>query len=215
MKKLDLSIDERYAELIGLMMGDGCLSHTNKARYIYICGHKKDDLEYHQNTTKVLFKELFEKDIEIKFRKKENTLFIKFSDKDIFNELCKYLPVGKKYDYLQVPGRILSNKKLFFAFLRGLVDTDGCIIFSKQHRQTQYYPRIELSSRSKQFLLEILEELKRHEFYGSVSHKGKQNYRMEVPGKKNPKKWMDHIGFSNPTKLRKVKSAGIYTPLQF
>ncbi len=196
-------MNDEYAELLGIMTGDGCLSHTGKARYIYIAGHKQDDWEYHHNITKVLFQNLFSKEINIKERKNENTLFIKFSDKVIFNELSKFIPVGKKYDSLEIPNMILKDASFFFAYVRGLVDTDGCIIFSKQHRKTPYYPRIELTSKSKPFLISILSELKKHEFYGSVSHKGKSCYRLELPGFKNLKKYQELIGFSNPTKRKK------------
>jgi hypothetical protein len=199
-------MNEKYAELLGLMAGDGCLSHTGKARYIYIAVHKVDDFQYHTKITKQLFRELFSKEIKINFRKKENALFIQFSDKYIFEELSKYLPVGKKYETLKIPEEILVNKEFLFAFVRGLVDTDGSIIFSKQHRDKAYYPRIEISSKSKEFLLVILSKLRENRFYGSVSHKGKENYRMEIPGHKNLKNWLENIGFNNPTKLKKAKS---------
>ncbi len=200
-----IEMNEKLAELLGLMAGDGCLSHTGKARYIYIAGHKTDDLEYHQLITKKLFKELFNKEIKISFRKYENALFIKFSDKCLFNELSKYLPIGTKYESLIIPTPILQDKKYFFAFVRGLADTDGCVVFSKQHRGYRYYPRIEITSKSKTFLAEILSQLKKYHFYGSVSHKGKENYRLEIPGNKNLVNWLSLIGFNNPTKMEKIR----------
>lgn len=195
----------KYAELLGLMFGDGCLSHTKRARYIYIAGHKTNDLEYHTSITKNLFKELFNKEVKIDFRKKENALFIKFSDKLLFEELSKYLPIGRKYGHLIIPNIILQDKTFFFAFVRGLADTDGCVVFSKQHRSYRYYPRIEITSKSKTFLTEILSQLKKYDFYGSVSHKGKENYRLEIPGNKNLDNWLSLIGFNNPTKMEKIR----------
>ncbi|MBU0460034.1 MAG: hypothetical protein KJ771_04460 [Nanoarchaeota archaeon] len=171
---------------------------------IYIAGHKTDDLHYHENVTKPLFKELFNKNVNIGFRKKEHALFIRFSDQEIFAKLSKYLPIGRKYDFLKIPEDILSNQKYFFAFVRGLADTDGCVVFSKQHRTYPYYPRIEITSKSKIFLSKILLELKTVGFYGSVSHKGKDNYRLEIPGIKNLFKWLEFIGFSNITKINKI-----------
>ncbi|MEK6939830.1 MAG: LAGLIDADG family homing endonuclease [Nanoarchaeota archaeon] len=198
-------MNEKLAELLGLMAGDGCLSKTGRARYIYISGHKINDLEYHTLVTKKLFKELFDKEVKIEFRKDENTLFIRFSDKALFEELSEYLPIGNKYGHLKIPSPILQNKECFFAFVRGLADTDGCIIFSKQHRNQRYYPRIEITSKSKTFLIEILSQLKTHGFYGSVSHKGKENYRLEIPGNKNLHTWLLLIGFNNPTKMDKIR----------
>ena len=195
----------KLAELIGIMAGDGCLSRSKRSRLIYICGHKEDDLKHHTFTTKRLFKEVFNKKIKIDFRKKENALFIKFSDKEIFLKLAKYLPIGKKYGSLKVPPEILKEKVFFFAFVRGLADTDGCVVFSKQHRQVGYYPRVEITSKSKRFLESILIELKKYHFYGSVSHKGKKVYRLEIPGNKNLKLWLKDIKFSNSKHLKKIE----------
>lgn len=197
-------MDTKLAELLGLMAGDGCLSNCNNKNVVYIAGHKKDDLEYHKNVTTNLFKEIFDKKVNINFRTKQQALFIRFSDKKIFNELAKYLPIGKKYGKLELPKEIIENKEYLFAFIRGLVDTDGCMVLSKQHRKVAYYPRIEISSKSKKFLQEILLELKNNGFYGSVSHKGKQNYRLEFPGIKNLNKWLENINFGNNKHLEKI-----------
>ncbi len=182
-------MDERYAELLGIMSGDGCLSNTGKSNLVYICGHIKDDFEYHNNITKNLFKEIFNKEVNLYKRYKQNVVIIRFSDKVIFNELSKNLPIGIKYDKLKTPKTIVNNSKFLFSFVRGLVDTDGTIIFSKQHRKKHYYPRIEISSKSKTFLQDILFYLKKEGFYGSVSHKVKNIYLLDVPGFKNLNFW--------------------------
>ena len=92
------------AELLGIMIGDGCLSRTGKKYIIYISGNKYKDFDYHNITTRKLFKDVFDKEIKIGFRKKENTLFIRFSDKAIFHFMTdKGVPIGKKYDGLKIP----------------------------------------------------------------------------------------------------------------
>jgi len=195
--------DENLAELTGIMFGDGCLSQTGGKYIVYISGHKIDDFEYHSKITKILFKRLFNKNIIIKFRNSENTLFIRFSDKEIFYRF-KFIgmPVGRKYQNLTLPS-MCEREMLFAAFMRGLFDTDGCIIFSKQHKEISYYPRIEISSESKSFLLEILERLRRKGFYGSVSNKGR-GYRLELPGFKNLDSWLKMIGSHNPKHIMKI-----------
>ena len=198
-------MNEKYAELLGLMAGDGCLSRSGGHYIIYIAGHKIDDLDYHEKITKDLFKTIFEKDVKIGFRKDQLCLFIRFSDKKIFEELAKYLPIGFKYEKLKIPSEVLVQKEYFFAFVRGVVDTDGCVVFSKQHKTYRYYPRIEITSKSKEFLLSISLELKKYGFYTSVSHKGNMAYRLEIPGYKNLKRWMESIGFSNQKHLEKIK----------
>jgi len=198
-------MDEKLAELIGIMAGDGCLSTYCKKYMIYISGHKKDDLEYHTNITKKLFQDIFNKETSIQLKKSENTLFIRFSDKDIFKILSNYLPIGNKYEKLKIPIEIINNKRYFFNFMRGFSDTDGSIIFSKQHKEIAYYPRIEIASKSKNLLNSILSKLKENGFYGSVSHKGKKAYRLELPGTKNLTKWLKEIGFNNNKHIRKIE----------
>ena len=199
-----MKVDEKYAELIGIMLGDGCLCKSRRQRLIYISGHKMDDYDYHYQITQNLFKYVFNKNTSIKFRNEENTLYIKFSDKTIFNELASIgIPVGKKYDLLRVPNCI-NNKKLFCALVRGLFDTDGCVVLSKQHKKVPYYPRLEIASKSDRFLRELLTRLKFIGFYGSVSKKGR-HFRLEIPGFKNLKLWMHLIGMNNPKHAKKVE----------
>ncbi len=208
-----MQLTPAYAELLGILFGDGCLSHHNKKYIVYISGHKFNDYDYHTTTTKKLLKDLFNKQVTIKFRKNENTLFIRFSDKRIFNILHDSgMPIGKKYSQLIIPPKILIKSTLLFPFLRGLIDTDGCVIFSKQHRQYHYYPRIEITSKSQSFLKQILLALQQHQFYGSVSNKGR-GHRLEFPGFKNFNQWITHIGFNNPSILRKIEAQmGLYAP---
>ena len=199
-----MEITLELAELLGIMYGDGCLSTKSNKYLVYISGHKVDDFKYHDITTRKLFKKVFNKDISIGFRKEENTLFIRFSDKTIFNQLVSIgMTIGLKYGHLVIPPDIKNSDELMFAFLRGLADTDGCFVLSKQHRTIPYYPRIEIASKSEPFLLSILSFLKEQGFYGSVSKKAK-HFRLEVPGKKNVSLWMDKISFNNPKHIRKM-----------
>ena len=201
----------KLSELMGILLGDGCLSKTGKAHYIYISGHKIDDFEYHNTITRSLFLNLFDKKININFRKNEKTLFIRFSDKNIFYFLNKQgLPVGRKYESIKVPELCKHKNQYFFSFIRGLFDTDGCIVFTKQHKSVYYYPRLELTSKSKNFLLEILSFLIKIGFYGSISNKGKRCYRLEISGFNNLNLWIKLIGFNNPKIIKKMASrAGI------
>ncbi len=116
------------------------------------------------------------------------------------------IPVGIKYEKIKV-SKFVENRKLFCRFISGLFATDGCIVFSKQHRAVPYYPRIELSSKSKNFLLDMLCRLKELGFNGSVSHKGSNNYRLELAGFKNFQKWHEEIGFSNIKHYNKAEKA--------
>jgi len=204
---------KELAELAGIMCGDGCLSSKKQKNMIYICGHKFDDRDYHEKKVVDLFLKIFNKKVVVQERKKENALFIRFSDKKIFDMLHSIgIPIGKKYDHLHVTNEINNSNELGFCFIRGLVDTDGSIIFSKQHRNFRYYPRIEIASKSEAFLREILFILISNGFYGSVSKKG-IHFRLEIPGFQNLNRWLVLIGFNNPKHLKKIETfLGSHTP---
>lgn len=208
-----MEMTKELAELTGIMCGDGCLSSKSQKYVVYISGHKFLDFEYHNNCTRALFLNVFRKNININHRSDENTLFIRFSDKKIFETLNSVgIPIGKKYDNLKIPDWVINNPDLSICFVRGLADTDGCIVFSKQHRSIGYYPRIEIASKSRSFLEEVLLILISIGFYGSLSKKGPY-YRLEIPGFKNLDRWLNLIGFSNPKHIRKIEAQmGPITP---
>ena len=158
---MELRLNEDFAEFLGIMFGDGCLSRTAGKYIVYICGHKEDEYDYHLNTSVQMFKNLFDKEVKIGFKKNENALFIRFSDKKLFLKLKEHgVPVGRKYDSLKIPNHIKESQTLSKRFIRGFFDTDGTIIFSKQHREKPYYPRLELPSKSRTILEELLNILR-------------------------------------------------------
>jgi len=201
-----MKITNELAELLGIMYGDGCLSNSGSKYLVYISGHKYDDFEYHNKITKKLFFKVFNKKVNIFTRNDENTLFIRFSDKHIYNVFNSLgMPIGFKLDKLNLPGCIKYEKEFMYHFIRGITDTDGCIIFSKQHRDNYYYPRIEITNKSKYFLEKVLNFLKDEGFYGSVSNKG-AGYRLEIPGFNNLQKWLEIIRFDNPKYKKKIEA---------
>ena len=192
----------QFAELYGIMAGDGCLSHSGagknsgKKYIIYICGHKIDDREHHEYIIS-LFKKVFNKEAKICERKKEKAIFIRFSDKRIFYDFSNFgFPIGKKYGNLKMPSWILENKENIISFLRGLFDTDGTIVFSKQHKKVAYYPRIEITTKSETLARQVKECIDKLGIGCSLSRR--LNYfRIEVAGKERCILWMRIIGTKN------------------
>src|SRR3989344_5945477 len=98
---------------------------------------------------------------------------------------------------------------LLINFIRGLMDTDGCITFKKKNK----YPTLVLASASYIFVKEISLILKGWDFYFYEVYnykvydaRFKNGFsiinRIEINGKNNLKKWMKIIGFSNPKHIR-------------
>lgn len=190
------------AEFFGIMTGDGCLSNTGKRKgsgnkyWLYICGHKFDDRQHYGKISKMI-ESLFNKKVNIGERKKENAIFIRFSNKEIFHRLVELgFPVGEKYGKIDIPGWILAEKENSISFLRGLFDTDGSFVLSKQHRKIPYYPRIEIATKSI-VLAQRVKELINRFGIGCSLNKKREYFRLEVAGETNCQNWMRIISTKN------------------
>ena len=200
------------AELLGVLCGDGCLSISRRTSHtaycVYCCGNKLKDKQYMKQYVPRLFRIVFGKTLKAKERTDENVIYIRTSDKELFTKLHALgLPVGKKYAFLCIPDFALKTTARQLAFARGVFDTDGCVVLSKQHRVHGYYPRIEITSKSFPFLKQVFSVLKQCSFNGSISKKGKDCYRLELAGFKNLTLWRSLIGSSNTRNLLKIHEA--------
>lgn len=83
--------------------------------------------------------------------------------------------------------------------LRGLFDTDGCIVFDKQNRNIHYYPRLELKISPGYLSNQIAGILAHHSFRYSTSNRtGSNTLRFQINGKFLLEKWAVKVGFNNP-----------------
>jgi len=136
----------------------------------------------------------------------------------VFNskEICEFLINdmkmfhGKgKCQHITIPQEIYKNWNLAKHAIRGIADTDGSIFVSKKPG-IEKYPSIEITTTSvnlanqlKEILIKIgfritLREGKRKQPRGLIP------YRIGLYGKRNLKKWMEEIGFSNPYKHQRA-----------
>ena len=108
--------NEIKAYLLGVIAGDGHVSRKN----IEVCANLKDV------ETLELIKSNLASDVPIRPKKQSNCSFIKFTSKEMSKDICKHLKIkpGKKSDKIQLPN---LSTKLKGHFIRGLMDTDGCI----------------------------------------------------------------------------------------
>ena len=214
-KKVSLKIvqSENLAELVGIILGDGCLSRSCKKYNIYVCGHKFDDFEYHDKIIRKLFLNVFNKTVNISKKKNENTIYIRFRDKRVFNVLHSLgISIGKKYGFLHIPDWIKRNNCLFLSFVRGLADTDGDLSIKKR-KTISPYPIVRIRSKSKEFLSEILTILRHNDFYGNI-YTSSGCSTLVIPGRQNFNKWLEFIGFNNPKHQKKIEAhLGPITPL--
>ena len=103
---------------------------------------------------------------------------------------------------------IIKNGEIGFKldFIRGVFDTDGCII-TRIDKKILNYPNLSLSSRSKSLIEDIHKVLQISNFNSRITifqEKGKPRYMLRLFGFHELYKYMSLIGFCNPPKLEKA-----------
>lgn len=196
-KKPKKSIE--LAEFTGILMGDGGITE----RQITITLNHIDDKEYSKFVIKLIIK---------LFGVKPSVYHdIKNSVNDIVisrTELVKFfvllgLPIGNKVkQQIDIPGWIKINGNFLIACLRGLVDTDGCVIRHSYtvNKKNYNYKKLAFSSQSKPLIKTVYDFLKKMGFSARITKDGK-NVRIE--SKNDVKKYFKIIDSHNPKHLRK------------
>jgi hypothetical protein len=136
--------------LLGLILGDGCLSiskkSSNRRSFHLQISFKSKHTAY---KTKKLVKKLFQ--IESSVYLGDGCYNVcTFSKCLIILLNTKFdVPIGEKYDLLRVPYIVMRNRKVIPFFIKGLFDSDGNIY---QHRGK---PAIQLRQKSRSFLVGV------------------------------------------------------------
>jgi len=158
-----MKIDGDLAELMGIHIGDGCISVTKRYSEYYLGGDIKEEKEYHDKWVAPLFDKkimmpLYNKKVLYKEHPKVGIYGFHIFDKKIvefFNKMG--IKSGPKIN-TKIPRKIMKNKELSKRFLRGLFDTDGTIYFSKNYsakKPINNKPRIKVDSVSINLINEV------------------------------------------------------------
>jgi len=199
----DIVKKERFCEFFGALLGDGCISQfVSKGRLyktIRLEGNKINDYFYLNRIIKPIIFELFNKKVNVKPRKDNNSIHIYFKSKEIFDFLITLgFPVGVKNN-LKIPNIFLGLRwqKLKHLIL-GILDTDGCLHFTKNNKNKNWYPSIEIRSSSEILLFQLYKILKKQGFTPYI-----RETHLFLYGKQNIEKWYNEIGFNNIRHLSK------------
>lgn len=204
-----MKISEGVAELIGVLIGDGYIYNRNGKYQIGFVGSPLTDKEYYEKLQELILSE-WEKQARIKLR--ERGIRIVINSKKICNFLINELGIqngSEKCKRIKIPEKIRENWKLVRNTLRGIADTDGSV-FAARKPGIEHYPSIEITTSSRVLAEQIREILSRKGFrvaniwqYKSKLSR-RTTYKVPLNGKKNLKKWINEIGFSNPYKLNRA-----------
>ncbi|OIO49096.1 MAG: hypothetical protein AUJ34_01795 [Parcubacteria group bacterium CG1_02_41_12] len=192
---------EKLAEFIGIMLGDGGLSH----RQINISLHYRDDKPYAKFVA-TLIKNLFGLNPSIYFRAKKSINTIVVSRTDLVEFLTKNigLKIGNKIkQQVGIPKWIKQKRQYQIACLRGLIDTDGSI-FKHQYKvnKKQYqYKKMDFTSRSFPLLNSVSDILKKLD----IKHRKSGAYSIRIESIKAVNRYFDIVGTHNPKHLKKYR----------
>lgn len=203
-------MDEKIAEFIGVMLGDGNLGIykskvNNKIKIqhrirISLNSKNKDYIKYIAQ----LIKDILDVKPKVYYKKKENVVDIGVYRKDKFfwvrDELG--LKVSPKWNRMEIP-RKYSKGKLALPILRGLFDTDGCL--SIFNNNGVLYPRIEIKICPSPTQKQFVKILKEFNFKFTIQNLEKGKIRIRISGIKELRKWFKLVGSSNKIHIEKVK----------
>ncbi|HLC58653.1 MAG TPA: LAGLIDADG family homing endonuclease [Candidatus Nanoarchaeia archaeon] len=213
--------DANFAELIGIILGDGNIYENNGTYRVVITGHKHEDFEYLTNYVKPLFYNKFNINLSLWYHKNKKAIALATYSKYIVRKLNSLgLPSGPKV--MIIPDFINKNSKFISKFLKGVADTDFSVTFKKKSRKYHSYPVITASFSNMNFVYQLKKYLTKFSITSSIykvkkTFNGKLyiEYQIDICGKDNLNIWLKHIGFSNPkhtTKIEIWRKIGYYPP---
>lgn len=187
------------AELVGVLMGDG---HVGKYQ-VSLVTNAETDSEHASHVSDLLCSQ-FGVPVSITRRRDSNALIVLLSSKSTCDHLERLgMPRGNKLAKgLYAPDWIAKNPIFVSAFLRGLVDTDGCV-YTDQHTikgKTYSSLCIAFTSASEPLLDFVYNTLRNRGF--SPSRWGRH---VRLRRKKDVYRYAEEIGFSNPKHRRKIE----------
>ncbi len=180
-------------------------------------GHLIEDRPHYDDYIIPLFNKevmfpIFDRMAGIVFNKNKNFYGISLESPRIENEFNSLgIPSGVKGE-LFIPGWIKEDEEYTIRFLRGFLDTDGCVScqrnYSIKNNTHHTQIRIYLSCTSKNLMEEIYYLLKELGFKCLISKDKKRGnwktlYKVKISGGIETNKWFEKIGSKNPKHFTK------------
>ncbi len=198
-------------ELVGAIIGDGHIHAKQPKYYFGLTGNKITDREYFaklSNLIGIVWKK------EARVFESGGGLRIRVYSRKIVERLINIFSIpyntGKCYA-VKIPDIFMNDYSKSRNILRGIVDTDGSVFVSDKPGSPDY-PSLEITTASKELAENIWEILNENGFRitkirTSTWRQSKfKSYKVCLYGKKNLRKWIEEIGFSNPHKHLKAIS---------
>ena len=199
--------EPKLAEICGLHAGDGYLRNDGKRVELDISG-SVEEKDFYDCHVIPLFSKFFAIKIAGKLFPHRNTYGFVIRDKEVVKFIHTLgFPYGGKTFIVRAPKLVFKSQKNMKRFLRGVFDTDGCLYFEKKQKKIHYYPRIILSTCSKNLCDDICRILKYLEIkYWLQQQKSKNpreslKYKIWIRITSEVEKWFKSIGSKNGSKM--------------
>lgn len=191
--------EEKIAEFIGIMLGDGSIGiyKTKQNKKLHQLKVSLDSRnKAYINYVRGLMKDVIEIEPKIFYKNKENAVDIKIYRKEAvlyaINNLG--LKISPKWGKAEIP-RDYCRGKLGLLVLRGLFDTDGSVTIFNNNGIT--YPRIEIRLSPSPMQEQFIHILKENNIKHTIQELDRGKIKLRISGEKELKKWFDIVGSSN------------------
>ncbi|MEK6873451.1 MAG: hypothetical protein AABW91_01285 [Nanoarchaeota archaeon] len=201
-------LNKDMAELIGIVIGDGCISkYSNQNSYrIFISGNPVEDKYYLENHVVRLIKKCIKQKPSI-YHGKNGALIVQFQN-EAFRLFLKNLGIAeRKSGTVKIPRQIMEDPKLLRRCIKGIADTDFTLIFTKAHKNKNHYPRISANFKSRNLVKDLEKALRSMNFTLNTTYDFKQEDKkrkkswiinsIKLDGPHNLDRWLKLINFSN------------------
>ncbi len=197
-----MNADKYFAELTGILLGDGSISVYSKINHYRLqITLNSNEIEYAKYVQK-LFNILTGSELTIKIRKNENALDLLCFKRIVIRKfITSGFITSPKWDRAIIPNQFM-NKRLGKYVLRGYFDTDGSLVVTNNNGVM--YPRLEMKIMPSPMKNQFIELLGMYGFKFRVYDIGKGKMRIQMNGKKQLEKWNKEIGFSNIRNIKKL-----------
>ncbi|MBI4043573.1 MAG: LAGLIDADG family homing endonuclease [Candidatus Diapherotrites archaeon] len=200
----DQPLSSDLCEFLGAFAGDGFTNKYGRHFHTGFSGDNRYDMDYYNTKILPIAKRLF--NINSAYvRKKGNGMWVNFHSKDLFELLTKRfgMPAGVKFDKVTIPTEIMKDRIEYkTAFVRGILDTDGCVFFDNRKTYKTPYFRIDITMFNIPILVQINQILTELGVHSKVLGNGKH---LQVTSKKDVEKFLRIIGSSNERHISKIE----------
>jgi intein/homing endonuclease len=195
-------MSEKFAYLLGVLLGDGSVGSTRRPT-IYLVGDLVEERGYYDYVLIPLIKVLFRISPYSYIRKGKSAYAVHFKSKKLVEYLISQLDFPSEGVPKYLPQLVASlPERTRLAFMRGLFDADGSIVFSRKTYKEYEYPTIEIKTASHRLGVSVRELLRSSGFRASLN-KSAESWVVRINGRVMLERWMERVGSRNIKHLTK------------